>query len=123
MKLEAKCKICGVRLELEIDESCGQFGRDHLKLLLLATCDRCYDYRQSRLRLISGLNDRLAALELLDQKSNAEEIQKLVLVVANILERYCHAVQKHERCQTELYDPLMLDAVMSNPNKCGDVIR
>lgn len=45
----AKCKICGRPLMLQTEASYTALG-DAFKLVPLATCDRCYDLRETRLR-------------------------------------------------------------------------
>jgi hypothetical protein len=48
------CKMCGRELSVKVDPGYADLG-DPYSLLPLATCNRCYDYRDSRRKVLTDL--------------------------------------------------------------------
>lgn len=121
MIVEAKCKFCQVPLRLIVEPDYDLIGKDPLKLLPLASCDRCANYRVRRRLLVNRLKH---CCELLarGQVYEGEEMDEMTKTVEGMLKTFVHNLAYYRKVPEPDWDEALTAALMSKPERLGEVL-
>lgn len=109
------CKLCGRPITVSIDETYYELG-DHLKLIPMATCNRCADIRVG-IRNSETIVERVCRR--LDEKSIKEEAAAKVLT--SVLKNYTNFLSSSMR-QSCVFDETVVSVLMKAPREWATIL-
>lgn len=115
----AKCKFCHKPLSLYVAESYDSIG-DPLKLLRIASCNRCADLKTEQLRLERQISRQVAFLR--TKPNEAERVRtqtQLCALTKNYLVSICDFLH-HEQIA---WDEGIVSDMMTRPDHLNVIIR
>jgi hypothetical protein len=119
--IEGRCKVCGKVLALRVHQDYDPIS-DPAKLLPMATCDRCYDFRDAYIKMREGLTRLCSTL-------HYAPVEKMTAVkvfvepkITDVLKKFCWAIARYNGNRQSPYDESMAHAVCDNPSKWPEVI-
>jgi hypothetical protein len=121
-EIKTKCQFCGAELSLEVDDSYAQIG-DPYKLLGRASCNRCARLRERRRSITEGLSQLCHQLAHCPLSDRAEVVTSLSPALRSMLMAYVGLMEDWKNGEAGEWDESILQAVISSPNKCGDVLK
>jgi hypothetical protein len=95
-EVAGKCKICGCHLVLQLGTNYPQ-EKDPMKLIPMATCNRCYDLREQRIRIETNLKrlcHELAVEKMTDDK-RARTLD-LIQKTCSIFSKWCASLLRRQ---------------------------
>lgn len=121
MILEAKCKICGKGLHLEIDDTYAAMGDPH-GLIKLAACNNCADFREEELRIYRA--SRVFAIRLVNRVlSTPPERDYAKEQFEKFVKRYMRILADRFGIDLPNYDPQIVDWIMEKPENYNGYLR
>lgn len=123
IRVEAKCKFCGIIIHPEIHEEYAQL-RDPLNLLRLAACNRCADLRVERHRLeekILRTCMRLASFGAISPGSEADQRFRSRLTERTKI--YTQFIARWHGANDAWWEESFVDALMAAPESCFQTLR
>lgn len=115
MKHTTNCKFCKDPITIEIDDGYAELG-DPLKLIRLAACNRCADFRVAR----SKYHDFFAniCIEIANaRRDNSPRLAHLHTIVTDASRRYAQAVCAFLRSRTLHWNEDLGTAIFNSPDK------
>lgn len=122
MNHAAKCKICKTPIVISFDAEYEGLG-DPFKLMLLATCNRCYDLRNRRETIHAGFAVACGALACLRTPIADKHRAALALTVEALTKQYANYVSDFYRRQELVWDSDFTAMVIENPAKWPVILR
>lgn len=122
MTLTAKCKMCGKPLTLECDDS-YQADHDPFKLIPLATCNRCADYRIER-RAITFYIKRLCEQLIFRYytKIESKDLELIKNALRDLLKKYMRCMAYYRLMPVPEWEEAILDDMIAKPRLFCDVL-
>lgn len=121
--MEAKCKICGVPLDLSIDPEYDTVG-DRNRLMPMATCNRCGDMRSKRESYHDDFYRQCVQLIVLTPSKNSEERRQSYKVSLLILARkYAKLIAAYHRSSLVIPVEDLVSDLMDKPKHWADALR
>lgn len=119
-KIATVCKFCKRPLELIVEKSYLAMGDPH-KLLPMASCDNCYEFRIKRRHIVDAF---WKIVPLLDRGlvRRREDIQAVREKIDWLLRRYVRAFAEYQHTTEPAFDEAMVDSVMGCPTRFQDVM-
>lgn len=113
-EVAAKCKICGRELVLELAANYPA-DKDPMKLLPYATCDRCYDLRDRRIKIQESIKRLCYKLELgkLDDTQTGR-ILRAIEALTKEFSRYCTDLLRRPHRASTAH---LVSAIMEQPTR------
>ncbi len=118
MIVESVCKFCAKPLRLIVDDL---YQEDKFKLLLLAACDTCADYRVRRRIIVERLKWICTALAC-KQITAQEDLERVRKNLKTLLIRFILNQAKYRQVDVPEFDEEMLETLMNNPARLGAVL-
>ncbi len=112
MNVEAKCKFCGKSLVLEIDDDYAALG-DPFKLMQLASCNRCGDFREKRRKLMEQI--KFNCMMLLGGGIKKEALPKTREILVGQIQRYMRLLAEFKDQNVPDWDSALIDDIMEKP--------
>ncbi len=117
---EAKCKICGISITLDISLN-YPIEKDPRKIIPMATCNRCFDLRERRIRLENRFKRACYQLALektegakqLDSKAK-ELLVSLVELTCSQYSRWCADLLRRQHRANVRF---LVDAILNQPDR------
>lgn len=121
MKKECNCKLCHKAIVVEIDDAYAELG-DYLKLIPMATCNRCADYVTRRNRLSGKI---FKTCNVLIVASNTTKPAKLADAKRFAFDNLCILTKAYARVVADFYgcnywwDEEFVRSLMESPGHAG----
>lgn len=120
MNKSLNCKMCHRPITVEINDDYASMG-DPNKLLALATCNICYDYREKRKRIESGIGKICRMIQCTPPKARAEFITTVVGSLQTLTKLHNTAVAGYFLC-TNYWDEEMVQMMTDKPEHWGNIL-
>jgi hypothetical protein len=110
----AKCKICGCKLVLKLASNYPP-EKDPMKLIPLATCNRCFDLREQRIRLETTFKRLCHDLQFgkLDGDKRARTLE-LVNKTCSAFSKWCASLLRRQHAANVGY---LFSAIKDQPER------
>jgi hypothetical protein len=112
---ECKCKLCHKPLTIEIDDAYAELG-DPFKMLPTATCNRCFDLRERRIR-IEGQVARASRMLIMQPKMDAAVRNKIRDGLRVATQAYARYVADLNFSGQIAWNEEFVDIIMEQPQK------
>jgi len=121
MIYERHCKFCGVPLRLDVDDDYAALGDPH-KLIPLASCDRCADFRVKRRMLFERIASAVRLMCLMSSQDNqGKELAQDAIRM--LLKRWLKLLSEYRHCNAPEWDESLLEAIVAKPQNLWDAVR
>lgn len=119
MIVEATCKFCQVPLRLQVDGEYAALG-DPYKLLKLASCNRCADYRVSMRKVVDQI--KRVAMERLVASHDEETTKRARETLTVLLKKMMRLMSDYRRTNMPDWDEGIVDSILNDPSQFGRVL-
>jgi hypothetical protein len=116
------CKFCHKPITIEISDE-YEVNNDPLKILPLASCNRCADIRVERRRLEDKVRVTAMTLAMAGKHRTAEVAAKTRTVIEKLLKDYANLICRWHYLSGMTWDDAAVDTVMEHPDKWPDVLK
>lgn len=118
MIIKGECKFCKRPLELKVDDDYAELRGDPMKIMRLASCNRCSDLRSRQRRTekaIEMLSGSLLCFPSQDEKASIREgLCRTTKILLRIACEWYHA-------EGVAWEEAIVDQIMSHPEKLSVV--
>ncbi len=121
MKMEAKCNVCGKALVLLIDDDYAQ-QHDPLKLIGMATCNACYDQRQSKRQTEECIQRICRRLMTATNKDRQELIAQFQKPLESWLQKYTTLLCTIHRKRQVVLEETVLRSIIEHPDDWAAIL-
>lgn len=112
---QCKCRLCLKPLTVEVDDSYGEHG-DPFKLLPMATCNRCFDLRETRIRIESQVA-RASRMLIMQPKMDASIRNKIRDSLRIATQAYARYVADLNNSKVMAWNEDFVDLIMEKPDR------
>jgi hypothetical protein len=120
MKIGASCKFCKKPITLTIDDSYNAVS-DPMKLIPLASCNRCSDLRVER-RVLEKKIEFICMMRHLDKKLALSKFAEHRAALEKLCQQYANMIARWHNKEGMAWDDACLDQIMEQPKQWSDVV-
>ena len=108
-------------MKVKIDDNYASVG-DHLNLIPMATCNRCYDQKFSRQSIEEKIQKNCYKLAN-DQKMKQESKNEIRAKLTILTRSYSRAIADQRNVDDKFWTQEFVENLMDNPDKCFVVMQ
>lgn len=112
MKVDSKCKFCGMALTLSVSDDYAAMG-DPFNLVRLAACNRCADYRVARRKIIDSV--KVIAERFIQHQVGKDSLETEKEKLADLVKRYMRLLADFRRLPVPEYDSAIVEDLVQRP--------